>query len=288
MLVSLLLTPKYSWAVPGIQGPDPAFRDDDGSADPSVRKELSDFAAGQGSEQAALTALARSRLLVPIVAVLAEQIGEPGADHAGPPEPNPPEPDAPEPDAPEPDTTEPDATEHGGGILRGERASDMAMPTLIGLDGRRAIPVFTSMESMRAWQADARPMPVPASRVWQAATAESCAVMIDVAGPVPIAIEGVRLDALARGESAPAPCSDADVHQVVSDVLAAEPAVAGFELRPGGAEHDLVIALTMSGEPAGHDITDLATGIGNAVMERLGGRLRRGIAIWLGGAGTAA
>jgi hypothetical protein len=164
----------------------------------------------------------------------------------------------------------------------------MAMPTLIGLDGRRAIPVFTCIESMRAWQAEARPVPVPASRVWQAATAESCAVMIDVAGPVPIAIEGVRLDALARGESAPAPCSDADVHQVVSDVLAAQPAVAGFELRPGGAEYDLVIALTLSGEPAGHDITDLATGIGNAVTERLGGRLRRGIAIWLGGAGTAA
>jgi SseB protein N-terminal domain len=283
ILVSLLLTPKYSWAVPGIQGPDPAFRDDDGTADPSVRKELSDFAAGHGSEQAALTALARSRLLVPVVAVLAEQIGEPGADHVGRPEPNPPEPDAPEPDAPEPD-----ATEHGGSMFQGQKASDMAMPTLIGLDGRRAIPVFTCMESMRAWQADARPVPVPASRVWQAATAESCAVMIDVAGPVPIAIEGVRLDALARGESAPAPCSDADVHRVVSDVLAAQPAVAGFELRPGGAEHDLVIALKMSGEPAGRDITDLATGIGNAVMERLGGRLRRGIAIWLGGAGTAA
>ena len=233
-----------------------------------MRKELADFSAGQGSEQAALTALARSRLLVPVVAVLAEQIAEPGADHAGPPE--------------------PDAPEHGGGMPRGEKASNMAMPTLIGLDGRRAIPVFTCMASMRAWQADARPVPVPANRVWQAATAEGCAVMVDVAGPVPIAVEGARLDALARGESAPAPCSDADVHEVVADVLAAQAAIAGFELRPGGADHDLVIALTMSGEQAGHDVAELASGIGNAVMERLGGRLRRGIAIWLGGAGAPA
>jgi len=233
-----------------------------------VRKELADFSAGQGSEQAALTALARSRLLVPVVAVPAEQIAEPGADHAGPPE--------------------PDAPEHGGGMPRGEKASNMAMPTLIGLDGRRAIPVFTCMASMRAWQADARPVPVPANRVWQAATAEGCAVMVDVAGPVPIAVEGARLDALARGESAPAPCSDADVHEVVADVLAAQAAIAGFELRPGGADHDLVIALTMSGEQAGHDVAELASGIGNAVMERLGGRLRRGIAIWLGGAGAPA
>jgi hypothetical protein len=268
MLVSPLLTAKYSWAVLGIHGPDPAFRDDDGTADPSVRKELADFAAGQGSEQAALTALARSRLLVPVVAVLAEQIGEPGTDHAGAPEPTPPGP--------------------GSGRLQGEKASDMAMPTLIGLDGRRAIPAFTCMDSLRAWQADARPVPVPASRVWQAAGADGCAVIIDVAGPVPIAVEGARLDALARGESAPAPCSDADVHQVVSDVLAGQRAFAGFELRPGGADHDLVIALTMSGDRAGQDLTEVASGIGNAVMERLGGRLRRGIAIWLGGAGAPA
>jgi SseB protein N-terminal domain len=262
----------------GIHGADPAFRDDDGNADPSVRKELADFAAGRGSEQAALTSLARNRLLVPVVAVLAGQIGEPGADHAGPPEPHPPEPHPPEPHPPEP----------VDGIRQGEKASDMAMPTLIGLDGRLAIPVFTCLDSMRAWQPDARPVPVPASRVWQAATADGCAVIVDVAGPVPLAVEGARLDALARGESAPAPCSDADVRQVVCDVLAGKTAVVGFELRPGGAEHDLVIALTMSGDRAGRDVTDMATGIGNAVMEQLGGRLRRGIAIWLGGAGEPA
>jgi hypothetical protein len=273
MLVSLLLTPKYSWAVLGIHGPDPSFLDDDGTPDPSVRTELADFAAGQGSEQAALRALARSRLLVPVVAVVAEQIGEAGTGNAGPPEPN---------------VSESNVPERRGGMPQGEKASDMAMPTLIGLDGRRAIPVFTCMESMRAWQADARPVPVPASRVWQAATADGCAVMVDVAGPVPIAVEGARLDALARGESAPAPCSDADVREVVSDVLAAQPAVAGFELLPGGADHDLVLVLTMSGERAGHDVAEVASGIGNVVMERLGGRLRRGIAIWLGGAGAPA
>jgi hypothetical protein len=64
--------------------------------------------------------------------------------------------------------------------------------------------------------------------------------------------------------------------------------VAGFELRPGGAEHDLVIALTLSAERAGQDVAELGTAVGNAVMERLGGRLRRGIAIWLGGLGAPA
>jgi hypothetical protein len=258
-LVSLLPAPAYSWAVLGISGPDPAFRDDDGTADPGVSKELLGFAAGQGSEQAVLTALARSRLLVPVVAVLAKQ-----------------------PDRPDPDEHDTPA------VPQAEKKSEMAMPTLIGLDGRRAIPVFTCMESMRAWQADARPVPVPASRVWQAAMADTCAVMVDVAGPVPLAVEGARLAALARGESAPAPCSDADVHAVISGVLAERRAVAGFELHPGGADHDLVIALTISGEEAADDVTTLATGIANAVMERLGDRLRRGVAIWLSGAGVTA
>jgi hypothetical protein len=142
------------------------------------------------------------------------------------------------------------------------------------------------MDSMRAWQPDARPLPVAAGRVWQAAAADSCAVVVDVAGPVPLAVEGARLAALARGEAAPTPCTDADVHEVVSDVLAGQLAVAGFELRPGGADDDLVIALTLSAEGTSRDAAELAAGVGRAVMERLGGRLRRGVAIWLGRTGA--
>jgi hypothetical protein len=225
-----------------ISGPDPSSLDDDGSADPGVAEALQAFAAGRGSEQAALTVLASSRLLVPVVAVLAERNGQ------------------------------------------AEKASEMAMPTLIGLDGRRAIPAFTCLDSMRRWRADARPVPAAAWRVWKAATADSCAVIVDVAGPVPLAVEGARLAALAQGQPVPAPCTDSDVREIVADVLAGQLAVAAFELRPGGPEHDLVIALTLSSESTGHDVADLATGLGNAVMARLGGRLRRGIAIFLGGA----
>jgi hypothetical protein len=240
------MAPNYSGAVLSISGPDPSFRDDDGSAHAGVAAALQAFAAGQGSERGALTALAASRLLVPVVAVLAQRSGQ------------------------------------------AEKVSEMAMPTLIGLDGRRAIPAFTCLDSMRRWRADARPLPAAAARVWQAASADSCAVIIDVAGPVPLAVEGARLAALAKGHEVPAPCTDSDVHEIVTDVLAGQLAVAAFELRPGGPEHDLVIALTLSGESAGHDVADLATGLGNAVMARLGGRLRRGIAIFLGGAGAPA
>jgi type III secretion system (T3SS) SseB-like protein len=235
----------------GISGGDPAFRDDDGSADSGVAAALRAFAVAQGSEHAVLTALAPSRLLVPVVAVLAEQL-------------SPASPSAP-----------------GGGTGGGEKSSDMAMPTLIGLDGRRAIPAFTCLDSMRQWQPDARPVPVAARHVWQVAEADSCAVVIDVAGPVPFAVEGARLAALARGEAAPPPYADPDVHEVVADVLATQLDVAAFELRPPGADRDLEVALTLA-PGAACDVTELATEVGNAIMARLGGRLRRGVAIWLG------
>ena len=48
------------------------FRHDNGAADPRVAAALAAYQAGQGSEQVALTTLAAARLLVPVVAVLAD------------------------------------------------------------------------------------------------------------------------------------------------------------------------------------------------------------------------
>jgi hypothetical protein len=46
------------------------FRGDRGATDPRVAAALAAYQAGQGSEQAALGALAAARLLVPVIAVL--------------------------------------------------------------------------------------------------------------------------------------------------------------------------------------------------------------------------
>jgi type III secretion system (T3SS) SseB-like protein len=226
----------------GISGGDPSFRDDDGAADPDVTAALGAFVSGKGSEREALVALAASRLLVPVVALPAGESDSP--------------------DVP--------------------TASEMAMPTLIGLDGRRAIPAFTCVDSMRLWREAARPVPAAARHVWQAAAEDSCAVVIDVAGPVRLAVEGARLAALAGGTAVPAAWADPDVREVVSDVLASELTVAAFELFPGDPDCDLVIALTLAPGSAERDVTALAAEIGGAVMTRLGVRLRRGVAVRLG------
>ena len=58
-----------------LDGGESPFRDDDGSAEPRVAAALAAFGSGLGSEHAALTALAASRLLVPIVAAQSEPEG---------------------------------------------------------------------------------------------------------------------------------------------------------------------------------------------------------------------
>ena len=227
---------------------DERFRDDRGIADSAVTAALDAFAAGTGTEQAALVALAEGRLLVPVVAVVADDRGE-GSE-------------------PVP----------GAG---GEKASEMAMPAIVGNDGRRALPAFTCMDALRRWQPGARPVPVPARGVWQSAIAESNAVIIDIAGPVPLAVEGARLAALATGAAVPALHEDPDVWQLA--------AAAAAQLAPG-------IRVKLSAPPEGLDFTlelapprgtaglvpaDVAHRIAEALSSELGGRARCGIAVAL-------
>jgi hypothetical protein len=246
----------------GILGVADRCRDDDGSADPAAAAALAAFAAGAGSEHAALLALAATRLLVPVVAGL----GDAGEDAGSAPP--------------------------GGG----EKSSDMSLPTLVGRDGRRAVPAFTSLAALARWQPSARPMPAAADLVWRAAAADACSVVIDVAGPVPLAVEGARLAALAGGRPVPAPDEDPDVQAAVAAAITeavaqtpaaralaaaagpGEGALAGFVLHPGVHGGDLLIELTVAPMI---DAQELAAQVGPAVMQLLGPRLRRGIALAL-------
>ena len=70
--------------------------------------------------------------------------------------------------------------------LKSEGEADMAVPALVNEAGRRALPVFSSYDALRAWRADARPVPMSGTRVMAAARAEGYdGVVLDVAGPHP-------------------------------------------------------------------------------------------------------
>jgi hypothetical protein len=140
-----------------------AYPDDTGEVTPALASALAGYATDESRFADVLAALGTSRLLVPVVAVL----GEVEVDAAG---------------------------------LAHDKSSDMATVLLRGADGRMALLAFSSTETMTAWNPDGRPVPVPTRTAAQSAVQEGAgALLIDVAGPVTVAVEGDDLTALAAG-----------------------------------------------------------------------------------------
>jgi hypothetical protein len=143
---------------------DTGFGDDTGAVAPDVVAALTAYAADPGAGHAVLlTALQGARLLVPVVAVL----GEVEVDEAG---------------------------------LAHDKSSDMAAVLLTGADGRLALLAFTGTEAMQRWDPQARPVPVPTRQAALAALQDgAAALLVDVAGPTTVVIEGEDLAGLAAG-----------------------------------------------------------------------------------------
>jgi hypothetical protein len=144
--------------------PDPGFAGDDGTAPPEVVAALTAYAEDPGTRQAdTLAVLQHARLLVPVVAVLGDvEVDEQGLAH--------------------------------------DKTSDMAAVLMRGQDGRTALLGFTGSPALRAWNPDARPVPVTARDAARAARQDGAeALVVDVAGPVLFVVEGEDLAALADG-----------------------------------------------------------------------------------------
>ena len=251
---------------------DESFREDHGDADLAVAAALAAYGAGTGAEHAALVALAGSRLLVPVMAVLADEPAAAVGSAAG----------VRGEESPEgviAGGVGGDSISAGRIAGGGDKASEMAMPQIVGKHGGRALPAFTCASAVQSWRPGARPVPVPAAAVWQSAVQSSCAVIIDIAGPVPLAIEGARLTALATGGAIPGMHEDPDVWQ---QVAAATAEVApGSRVRLSQPNGGLDFTLEIAPPPGSDGMVpeDVARRIADAVHVRLAGRVRSGIAV---------
>ncbi|KWX07617.1 hypothetical protein TR74_18250, partial [Carbonactinospora thermoautotrophica] len=189
--------------------PDPGFRGDTGGADPRLAAALAAYAKDRSAEREVLAALATARLLVPVVAILAEE------------------------EAAEP------------GELRREKTTEMAIPTIVGRTGRKALPAFTSVDTLARWRADARPVPVESQRAALAAFAEGAeAVLVDPAGPVTYVVERPALYALAEGRVPVPPAEDDEVAAAIRAGVAAEPRVRAAYMSPA-EDADLLVGLVL-------------------------------------------
>lgn len=162
------------------------FRDDDGSADPVVEARLREHSEGRVGDRQVLTALSRSRVLIPVVAVATE-------------------------------------TEKGFGGLTKDKNSEVAVPIMTGKDGRRGVLAFTSVDAVRRWRPDARPVPFTTQDACRATLEEGAdALVVDVSGPVPYNVQGHFLAVLAEHGTVPEPKNDPQVLALVHRITHTE------------------------------------------------------------------
>lgn len=114
-----------------------------------------------------------------------------------------------------------------------DKHSHMATVILTDGDGRRALLCFTGVDSVAAWRADARPIPVSGIEAAQAALQEDCAaLLIDVAGPTRYALAGTGLWALATGGPWRHPLEEPAVAAALADALTASGLQGRFRADP--------------------------------------------------------
>lgn len=142
---------------------DTPFPGDDGQPDSQIRALLAGAAADSTSYLRAIAGLCTVRLLVPVVA-----------------------------------TTTVEGRTEGG--LASDKEAEMAVVLLQTADGRKAMVAFTGLDALTAWNSHARPVPVTLDVAAGSARQDGAeALLIDVGGPHPVAIDGAILAELAAG-----------------------------------------------------------------------------------------
>ncbi|MBI5161047.1 MAG: SseB family protein [Micrococcales bacterium] len=195
--------------------PNPAS-DDDGSADARLLEALLRFRARELGQPDVLDALRTARVLVPLVA-------GPGREGPGP-------------------------AGH-----RIDTSQELSLVTVAAPDGRRVLPAFTSVATLRAWDPAARPIPVDARRVAVAAAGEGTdLVVLDPASATEFALRRGALRALAMDEPWVAPADDPRVAASVDRAVAGELDVLAARALPGDPDArlsgpDLIVAVVLRG-----------------------------------------
>jgi hypothetical protein len=199
------------------------FELDDGSADEALVIARAD----PDDERGWMAAVARTRFLVPVLAVPGE------------------------------------VEEVEGRLV--EKTSDMAMVTLTAPDGERALPVFTGIPALHEWDETARPVPVEPARAAQAAIAERCdVIVVDVAGPDTFVLRPSMVWALAQAREWLPAHEDPFVAESVSRAVAPEQLVHDHDLVAGEPAGKGVLGIRLL-LPTGlrpEEVQSLATRIG--------------------------
>lgn len=186
---------------------------------------LAEALAG-GEDRALVDALRGARLLVPVAAVAAE-------------------------------------TGEGVDGLPAEKETDMAVVLLDNPDGRTALPVFSSLADLAAFDPSLRPVPVTAERAAEAAISEQAQLMVlDCSSEHAAEIRPSMLWALAQRQPWQPAQDDPFVATAVHEAVRGVPEVTGHDLVAGERSGVLVLELSLVPGLSRDELESVVTGIG--------------------------
>lgn len=205
---------------PGIEGsanPLHAFDHDDGTADPAWAAVLGRLAQGEADEADVVRTLSRMRVFAAVVPTVAEtsEHEHSGHDH-----------------------------EHGE-TLHGDKAADVALVSLQSRDGRRALPVFTSVPALTSWNPQARPVAAWMPRACLSAVEEGNElVVVDPGAETTFVVRRPAVWALGQQQDWTPSYQDPSLARAVGSVVDLVPGLERIGLAPGAG----VATQTASGQ----------------------------------------
>ena len=148
--------------------------------------------------------------------------------------------------------------------------ADVVLALLDDGAGARALPVFSSLDTLARWDPKARPVPVEGPRAAAVAVAEGAAdLVLDLAGPVAVTLGERELRALLRPAATVPAYADDALAAALREVVGHEPGVQGAWLGPSpGVDARLTLAVA----------ADRDTGaVARSVADRLGALARASV-----------
>ncbi|MCR2785989.1 MULTISPECIES: SseB family protein [unclassified Microbacterium] len=206
---------------------------DDGSADPSLLAALQAFRAGTGDQTAVVEAYRTARLLIPLVA-------EKGDEGVGP-----------------------------TGLVV-DKTQELSIVTVAAPDGRRVLPVFSSVAAMQRWDATARPVPADGVRTAVAAAHDDTdLIVIDPTSETEFVLRRPAVWAIGQGHEWEPSFASPEVYRGLQESIGGELAVLDLSMEPGDPDArlrgpELLVRLQLV---AGLEQAEL-----DAVLQRLAAR----------------
>lgn len=170
---------------------------DDGSADPALLAALTAFRAGEGDAVAVVEAYRSARLLIPLLA----EKGDEGVGPTG---------------------------------LRVDKTQELSIVTVAAPDGRRVLPVFSSVQAMARWDAAARPVPADGVRTALAAAADDTdLIVLDPGSDTEFVVRRPAVWAIGQGERWEPAATSPEVFTALQQSIGGELAVLDLSVASG-------------------------------------------------------